>query len=76
MAHDNYINENKTDTLKKGNRVVMHSCFESSLPKYNGKVWICQTDSFMDRSKQEVVFLEGFSGCFSTEFLQIIKSNN
>lgn len=70
MTNDNYINENRTETFKKGDKVVMHNCYEASLPKYNGKIWTCQTDSFLDRGKEEVVFLEGFSGYFSAEFLK------
>jgi hypothetical protein len=59
---DTYINENKTSTFKKGDTVVMHSCGEANF--YKGKIWKCQTDSYLDRGKQEVVFIEGFSGCF------------
>ena len=43
-------------------------------PKYKGKLWTCQTDSYLDRGKQEVVFLAGFSGCFSTKYLQIVRT--
>jgi G:T-mismatch repair DNA endonuclease (very short patch repair protein) len=74
MTTDNYINENKTATFKKGDTVVMHSCGEANFPKYKGKVWTCQTDSYLDRGKQEVVLLEGFSGCFAAEYLQIVQS--
>lgn len=74
MTTDSYINENKTATFKKGDTVVMHSCGEANFPKYKGKIWTCQTDSYLDRGKQEVVFLEGFSGCFSTKYLQSVQS--
>jgi hypothetical protein len=62
------IEENK---LKKGDRVVMHTCIESEeLP---GKIWTCKTDQFT-RGKgvfaQDSVFLEGYSGSFAPEFLQ------
>ena len=70
MTTDTYIQENKTETFKKGDTVVMHSCAEADLPKYKEKKWICLTDSYLDRAKQEVVFLEGFSGCFFAQFLQ------
>lgn len=73
MTNDNYISENRTETFKKGDKVVMHTCYEASLPKYKGKIWTCQTDSFLDRGKEEVVFLEGFSGYFSAEFLQCVQ---
>lgn len=74
MTDNNYINENKTETFKKGDKVVMHTCSEASLPKYKGKLWTCQTDSFLSKGKEEVVFLEGFSGYFSAEFLQQVQS--
>lgn len=74
MTTDNYINENKTATFKKGDTVVMHSCGEAHFPKYKGKIWTCQTDSYLDRGNQEVVFLEGFSGCFSAKYLQSVQS--
>jgi hypothetical protein len=71
MTTDKYINENKTETFKKGDSVVMHTCHEASFEKYKDKVWTCQTDSFLDRGKQEVVFLEDFSGYFLAQFLKI-----
>ena len=74
MTGNSYINENRTDTFKKGEKVVMHNCIEANIPKYNGKIWTCKTDSFLDRAKQEVVFLEGFSGYFLAEYLQRAQS--
>lgn len=71
MTTDTFINENKTSTFKKGDKVVMHSCGEASV--YKGKIWKCQTDSYKDRGGSDVVFLEGFSGCFSCKFLQLVK---
>lgn len=59
--------------FKKGDKVVMHTCHESTLPEYKGKVWECRTDSYMDKAKQECVFLEGFSGCFLCDFLAIVQ---
>lgn len=70
MTTDTYIQENKTGLFKKGDRVVMHTCHESTLSVYKEKVWICQSDSFLSRDKSEVVFLEDFSGYFSAEFLK------
>lgn len=70
MTTDNYINENKTETFNKGDKVVMHTCYEASFEKYKDKVWICQTDSFLDRGKEDVVFLEGFSGYFAAQYLK------
>lgn len=74
MTTDNYIQENKTETFKKGDKVVMHTCGEASF--YKGKIWICQTDSFLDRGKQEVVFLEDFSGYFSAQYLTKVSAEN
>ena len=68
MTTDKYILENKTETLEKGDKVIMVDCLEASI-KENQKIWTCQTDSFTDRAGQEVVFLEGFSGYFLTKFL-------
>ncbi|WP_426578902.1 hypothetical protein P5490_019965 (plasmid) [Bacillus altitudinis] len=52
--------------LKKGDLVVMHTSLEAELNE--GRVWKCATDE-ITRSVS-VVFLEGFSGHFATEFLQ------
>ncbi len=60
-------------TLNKGDKVVMHSCGEAEFPKYRGKIWKCKTDSYHDKCNQEVVFLEGFSGCFLVKYLQKVK---
>jgi hypothetical protein len=76
MTDDHYINENRTETFKKGDKVVMHTCYEASLPKYKDKLWTCQTDSFLSKGKEEVVFLENFSGYFATEFLKMIDDIN
>ena len=70
MTTDIYINANKTTTFKKGDKVVMHSCHESTLEYYQDKVWTCLTDSFLAKDKSEVVFLEEFSGYFFTKFLK------
>ena len=74
MTTNNYIQENKTETFKKGDKLVMHTCGEASF--YKGKIWICQTDSFLDRGKQEVVFLENFSGYFSAQYLTKVSTEN
>ncbi|MBI9052497.1 MAG: hypothetical protein JEY96_01685 [Bacteroidales bacterium] len=60
--------------LKKGDKVVMHTCGEAD--HYKGRTWICRSDSFMSKSKHEVVFLKGFSGHFLCEYLQIIESKS
>lgn len=74
MTTDNYINENKTSTFKKNDKVVMHSCGEANFPEYKGKLWVCLTDSFLSKCKDDVVFLEDFSGYFLTEYLQVVQS--
>lgn len=74
MVTDNYINENKTETFKKGDKVIMHSCHESTLQEYKDKIWICLTSTFLDKTKQEVVFLEDFSGYFIAKYLKICNS--
>jgi G:T-mismatch repair DNA endonuclease (very short patch repair protein) len=73
MTTDIYIQENKTTTFQKGDKVVMHSCGEAHFPKYKGKIWTCLTDSYLDRGQQEVVFLEEFSGCFSAQYLEKVN---
>ncbi|MCT3835911.1 hypothetical protein HZQ12_17660 [Elizabethkingia anophelis] len=60
--------------FKKGDQVVMHSCYESELEEYKGKIWTIREDSYIDKSGQECVFLEGFSGCFLCEYLTTVKS--
>lgn len=62
------------ELLKQGDNVVMHTCIEAE--KYNGKIWTCKTDEYTKGEgvyKQNLVFLEGFSGCFATEYLQKIN---
>lgn len=60
--------------LRKGDKVVMHTCGEAE--KYRGKIWTCETDEYTVGEgvyKQRLVFLEGFSGCFAVEYLQIVN---
>lgn len=56
--------------LKKGDKVVMHTCGEAE--HYKGKVWTCNSDEFTSSSKEQVVFLEGFSGYFLVKYLQVV----
>lgn len=53
--------------FKKGDKAVMVNCGEGE--HYAGKIWTCRGDSFKDNNKEEVVFLEGFSGYFHCRFL-------
>ncbi|WLP58546.1 hypothetical protein [Bacillus pumilus] len=55
-----------SNKFKKGDMVVMHTCLEAELNE--GRVWKCKGDEF--NPSAPAVFLEGFSGHFSTEFLQ------
>ncbi|MGG4096182.1 hypothetical protein [Paenibacillus lautus] len=68
---DDYRQSTARSNLKKGDAVVMHTCMEASLPKYSGRIWICKTDAFRSKGHDyDSIFLEGFSGSFSAEFLQ------
>lgn len=59
--------------LKKGDSVVMHTCGEAE--HYDGKLWICTTDEqkLHEEHNHTVVWLEGFSGCFATKYLQKVN---
>lgn len=70
MTTDKYIQENKTQTFKKFDRVVMHNCHEATLEENKYKVWLCETDSFLAKGNDEVVFLKGFSGSFLVKCLK------
>ena len=62
--------------LKKGDWVVMHTCGEATDPDNYGKLWRCETDEYTRGQgvyEQNLVFLEGFSGCFLTDFLQKVN---
>lgn len=64
----------KRELLKQGDKVVIHTCLESE--RYNGKIWTCKTDEFIRGEgvyKQNLIFLEGFSGSFSTDYLQKVN---
>lgn len=58
------------ELLQPGDKVMMHTCLEAD--HYKDKVWICESKEFRSASGTYVVFLEGFSGYFSTEFLNKI----
>lgn len=61
----------KPSDLKKGDTVVMHTCMEATNPKYLGRIWVCKTDAFRHKGHDyDCIFLEGFSGSFSAEYLQ------
>lgn len=62
--------------LKKGDKVVMHSCIEAEA--HDGTIWICDSDEFKHHPKHDytVIMLKGFSGSFQTEYLQKVKLVN
>lgn len=61
----------RTYKLQKGDLVVMHTCMEHDHPDNFGKIWTCRSDEFQHKGHDYgSIFLEGFSGSFSTEFLQ------
>ena len=60
--------------LKKEDKVVMHTCGEAD--HYKGRIWTCRSDEFTSSAKQQVVFLEGFSGYFLVDYLQIVDLGN
>ncbi len=61
----------KTPKLRKGDKVVMHTCMEA--PYHHGRIWTCQTDEFeANGMKYGLIFLEGFSGSFATDYLQYV----
>lgn len=52
----------------------MHTCMEAGA--HEGKVWTCRTDAYIAGKgayKQSLIFLEGFSGSFLTDYLQLVK---
>ncbi len=71
MTSQEFIENNKTSTFKKGDKVVMHDCIEAIVNP--NKIWTCKTDSYKSRSGDDVVFLEGFSGCFLSEYLVTVS---
>ncbi|WP_088033489.1 hypothetical protein [Evansella clarkii] len=64
-----------TDTgLKQGDAVVMHTCMEAK--GHKGRIWFCRRDELKSSSGAPVVFLEGYSGYFHTEYLQKVDISN
>jgi len=61
-----------SEPLLKGDKVVMHTCPEAS--KHQDKVWKCKTDQQTLGGHTEVVWLEGYRGCFAVEYLKKVES--
>ena len=60
--------------LEKGDKVVMHTCMEAEV--HDGKIWTCRTDEEIRGAgvyEQRLVFLEGLSGSFATQYLQKVN---
>jgi hypothetical protein len=55
--------------LKKGDKVVMHTCGEAE--HYEGQIWNVTSNEW-ELCGSKVVMLKGFSGAFSCEYLQKI----
>jgi hypothetical protein len=63
--------------LKKGNKVVMHSCEESYEEKNYGRIWTCASDEFtLGVGEWRYVYLEGYpygnNGDFFVEHLHYV----
>jgi hypothetical protein len=56
--------------MKIGTKVKMVNCAEAEHPKYKDKIWKTRSKPW-NLCGTEVVLLEGFSGGFSTECLEI-----
>jgi hypothetical protein len=57
--------------LQPGDKVVMHSCYESTMDKYKGKVFTVASEPWIIGGHSELVLLkEKPGGGFATMFLQ------
>lgn len=64
------------EQLKKGDKVVMHTCMEAINPNNYGKLWTCRYNEYETGEgvyKQKLIFLEGFVGSFLTKYLQKVN---
>lgn len=61
----------KKYNFKTGDFVIMHTCIEAE--EHKGREWTCKTDSFIDSSGTEVVFLNGHRGYFACAFLKLSR---
>ena len=57
--------------LKTDDTVIMVNCMEAN--SHTNTIWTCRGDSFKSCSGDEVVFLEGYSGYFLTQFLKKVS---
>jgi hypothetical protein len=59
----------KPSGLHEGDKVIMHTCSESTLEKYKNKVFTCMSEPW-DLCGSEVIMLDGVRGGFATEYLK------
>lgn len=64
--------EKEKPNIHIGDKVVMHTCYEAEV--YDGKLWTVTTEPRM-MCGTWVVWLEGFSGCFDCQYLQVVKED-
>lgn len=57
--------------LKKGDKVVMHTCGEAE--HHNGRIWTVSSEKEWELCGSMVVMLEGFSGAFLAKYLQKVN---
>ena len=57
--------------MKIGTKVVMVNCYEAR--KYPDKVWVTRSEPWELGDGTKVVLLEGKSGGFSVDYLEIVK---
>ena len=59
----------KLSGLHEGDKVIMHTCSESTSEKYKGKVFTCISEPW-DLCGSEVIMIDGVRGGFATEYLK------
>lgn len=75
MDNQNNSSEGIVDllNLKKGQRVIMHTCLEAR--NYKGKEWVVRHDSFtLPDTNDEVVYLVDYVGWFRCKYLNVSKN--
>jgi len=56
--------------MKIGTKVKMVNCLEAE--KYKDRVWVTRSEPWKVGGNW-VVLLDGYSGCFAVEFLEVVK---
>jgi hypothetical protein len=65
----------KPSGLHEGDKVVMHTCSESTLDKYKNKVFTCVSEPW-NLCGSEVIMLDGVKGGFATEYLKKVEAGS